>query len=312
MSWSWRATFLFSLAFSSQLHAFSDVVCRLYETGCASGSSAPSANPSTSNRVRVNPSAVPLEKSLGIEAIVYKSEGDFGLVRGLGRVGAAISPSNSEETFFGPPGFETPEDLLLRKKKTEKYPSHKVTLAGAFKLLGNNRSGLQKFTLNMGLMGKFNSQTNVASPGGGLTGVLGPLTFGYSVYQDETQLDFARYGIYPNPKIQYNVSAYTFGIFLNSIILDYSSLRIMTADPATVNITTFSVLLKKFIFTFSKRLEDSDRPNYNFRTDQLITERTKEEYFGGIQYKANRRIMAGVLYNYYLMREISGSFTLFF
>lgn len=92
-------------------------------------------NPSYGNQIRLNPSAVPTEEGFGLEGILYRGEVDISLAKGTGRVGAAISPSNSEETFFGPPGIELDDDMYQRKYAADKFASNKVTLATAVNLI---------------------------------------------------------------------------------------------------------------------------------------------------------------------------------
>jgi hypothetical protein len=188
--------------------------------------------PTHGGKVRINPSAVPIEKGLGLEAILFDGGADFAIVKGLGRVGAAISPSNSEETFFGPPGIELPEDMLERKIGKHKYPAHKITLATSFNLLNNNNSGLSRFLLNFGVMGKYNQFTHAVTPGAGVTGIAGPFTYGYSVFRDQTQVDYARYGLATKPVTNYFVETYSVGAFLDSLAVDYSVLRMVTNDVA--------------------------------------------------------------------------------
>jgi hypothetical protein len=72
------------------------------------------AYPSKSSSISLNPSSVPVEKGLGIEMIEYGRGAEFSLIRGTGRIGAAISPSNNEQTFFGPPSFELDLDYFNR------------------------------------------------------------------------------------------------------------------------------------------------------------------------------------------------------
>src|SRR5262245_2124011 len=80
--------------------------------GYAPGSSGKGGGaPTRGGKIRINPSAVPTEKGLGIEGIIFEGV-DLSLVKGMGRVGAGISPSASESTFFGPPALENPEDYL--------------------------------------------------------------------------------------------------------------------------------------------------------------------------------------------------------
>jgi hypothetical protein len=290
-------------------------------------SNSASSNPSYGNQIRINPSAVPTEKGVGIEGILYQNDVDLALVKGLGRVGAAISPANSEETFFGPPGIELTEDYLTRKQEAEKYPSQKFTFATAFDLLKRRNSGLKSQSLQLGLMGKYNKYTHNISPGGGLSGVVGFFTFGGSLYNDETALDAPAALVDPmdplNPTAEssekivttYQVQTYNLGVSLGSFLLDYSVLHMETTDThevSTVRIATGSLLVKKLIFTFSKRIEDSARPKYNFSTQQLEEQMVKEDYFGGIQANLTHNFLMGLLYNYYLLHEYSITATFFF
>lgn len=284
--------------------------------GCGKGGGrANSGNPSNGSQLRLNPSAVPTEKGFGIEGILFRTNVDVSLVRGLGRVGAAISPANSEETFFGPPGLEIPEELLERKQKEEKYTSQKITLAGAFDLIKRKNSGIKSYGLKWGLMGKYNQKTKNVSPGGGLQGLLGPFNFGASVYNDETQFDLSPYGLSMEHVEKYQVQTSNIGLSLSSLLIDYSQLRLETLenhDISNVRLLTASLFWKKLLFTVSKRTEDSERPAYNFETKSLEEKRIKEEYFGGIQVYATKHFVFGALYNYYLFREYSATLTFFF
>jgi len=297
------------IGFSSIAKALTDLEC-YRQPGCRSRSY--TTNPSTGSQVRINPSAVPTERGMGLEGIFYRDEADFSIVRGLGRVGAAISPSNSEETFFGPPGFEVPDDYLKRKKYQTKYPGQKVTLATAFDVAKRTGSGIHSYALKIGVMGRYNQLTKNVSPGAGVSGIFGPITFGGSIYNDESQMDYRSYGSILQPVTTYQVQTYNVGLFLHSLILDYSHLQVRATDISTVKLLTASLTYKKMILTASRRSEESSRPGFNYQTKKLEVEKIKEEIFGGIQYNMNRHIMLGVLYNYYLLREYSGSVTLFF
>lgn len=272
---------------------------------------------STSSRTQINPSAVPIEEGLGLEGIFYKSSVDLTVVRGTGRLGAAISPSNTEGTFFGPPAVEIPESFRDRKEDRNKYENQKYTLAAAAEIFNNKASGLKKFTLRLGLMAKYNKATSNISPGGGVTVTTGPLALYYAANDDQTLLDSTRYygpGV-PDELIRYQNQIYGASLFLNSLIFDYShlsSLKEFAVKPMTVELYTASLTVKKFILTASYRREDSEDPAYDFATRTLKNERIKAEYFGGIQFMATKHIMLGALYNYYLLREYSASLTLFF
>ncbi|WP_374029560.1 hypothetical protein [Bdellovibrio bacteriovorus] len=272
----------------------------------------PSASPSPGTQVKINPSAVPTDKGFGLEAIYHSVEPDLSLVRGNGRMGASLSPSNSEETFFGAPGFELSEDLLERKKEQKKYPNQKFTLATAFELAEKNGTGFRRYNLKLGAMAKYNKLTGTVNPGGGISGVLGPIAAGFSAYKDETQLTYTGD---LKTITKYNVQTYNVGLYLTSLILNYSHLRLEDEDKtylATVRLYTASLTMGKFILTAAKRTEQSPAPAYNYETETLEIQEIKEEYFGGVQYSLSKNFMMGALYNYYLLREASVTATLFF
>lgn len=293
-------------------HAEFDFECYI-KNDCRRSWGGSSSNPSAGGQVRINPAAVPTEKGFGIEGIYFKEEIDLALARGQGRVGAAISPSNSEETFFGPPGFEDADDYLERHIEAKKYPSQKVTLAAAAKLVDKKGGGLKQFNLSIGAMGKYNKLTTNVSPGAGLSGNLGPLSFGGSYYLDETQLNGELpENLRPDP-ILYNVQTYNVGFFLSSLILDYSHMKLQQEELVSeVTVVTASLLLNGFIFTAAKRSEKSQRPKYDPITKELEYVLVKEDIFGGLQYSFTRNFMLGILYNYYLLHEASLSATVFF
>ncbi|MBK7892419.1 MAG: hypothetical protein IPJ84_16705 [Bdellovibrionales bacterium] len=260
--------------------------------------------PTRGSKIRLNPAVIPLDQSFGGEFLYFDNSVDFAIVKGLGRIGAAISPSNSEETFFGPPGVEVSSDFLTRHQEKHKYPSQKLTLATAFGLLNNKRSGLSRFEINLGVMGKYNRKTEAANAGGGLSGVAGPFTFGYSLYRDETDLEMI--------VTRYMVETYSIGAFLGPLVLDYSNLRMYDEyETILTSMITGTVLLSRVLITASVRNEHSSRPEYVPATDSLEYNVDKQEVFGGVQFGITRNIMLGAFYNYYLMREASFGVTIF-
>lgn len=242
---------------------------------------------------------------------------DVGLAKGTGRIGAAISPANSEDTFFGALGLEDNIDALHRKQEKLKYPNQKTTLATAFNLYENKRDDIRHLSLNVGVMAKYNNKSKNTKGGAGLSAILGPVSLGFSAYHDEAALEHQETGSDLTPVtrlevIPYTVQTYNVGLFLGSLIFDYSHLLISNEDPARIDLYTLSLLYKKFIFSASRRYENSARLKYDYPTKTLVDLRTNEEYFGGIQYRAHKRLMLGALYNYYLLREFSVTGTLFF
>ena len=281
--------------------------CWLY-----SGSSSTPAYPSKSSSFKINPAAVPLDDGWGGEFLLFDGV-DAGLVKGNGRIGAGLSLSNGEETFFGPPGLEFNSDLLARKQDHKKYDPQNVAVAGAFNILSNKRSGLSRFQLNLGLIGKYNKLSEDLWPGAGLSGILGPLTFGYAVSEDQYVIDQGT-GPQNYLKFKYEVATTSVGVFLNSLAVDYSFLNIKVdnSEVLTIQLLTGSVLLKRWIFTLAHRREDSSRPDYDYKAKSLKTEQIKREVFGGIQFSATKTLMVGVFHNYYLLRELAFGLTLFF
>lgn len=278
------------------------------------GASATGA-PTRGSKVRINPAAVPTEKGFGLESIIYGGEADFALVKGFGRVGAGISPSNSEETFFGPPSIEYEPDYLERKYNYTKYKSQKYSAAGAVGLWRNKKQGIKRVELNIGVLGKYNTKTKKYMGGGGLNGSLGPITFGASRYQDQTQYDdeFTNFPVTTTVTTNYHVNNLSVGLFLNSLALDYSILRMDQPTESTTTLITATLLLKRVMLTYSHRSEKSDRPVLIEGTTTVdYTVKNKIENFYGVQVNLGKYLMLGAFYNYYLLREYSLGATLFF
>lgn len=278
------------------------------------GSSSSPAYPSRNAAIKINPTAVPTAKSWGGELLYYESV-DFAIVKGTGRIGAAISPSNGEETFFGGLGFEEEDVRLERLRDGKKFKSEKYALAAAFDLYSNRGSGLKKMGLTLGLLGKYNSATKSILPGAGLSAALGPLAVGYAAAMDD------RLSATPSPltgereKLKYNTETMSAGINLSSVVIDYSHMRIHLEEErefATISLLTGSLLLNRWILTLAARRESSPRLAYNFDTKEYEEKLDKDETFGGVQFAPTKVLLLGIFHNYYLMREVSLGATLFF
>lgn len=281
--------------------------------GMGSASSSSSGSASRGGRIRLNPAVLPVDKGFGIETIYFDSSVDFALVKGFGRVGAAISPSASEETFFGPPGFESSTDLLTRKQGHHKFKSQKYTLAGAFNIVNNRKSGFDRFAVNLGGMVKYNTISKQIKPGLGITGILGPLSFGYSRYGDQYAVDAMDPVTGQQPTVfDYNVETYSIGAFVGPIILDYSLMRFLESDDSKVSMLTGTLLWDRAIITASIRTENITRMTYSYEKNMLEITPSKTEYFAGFQYTVWDSVLLGVFYNYYLVRDISLGVTVFF
>ncbi|MCM2281727.1 MAG: hypothetical protein NDI61_07760 [Bdellovibrionaceae bacterium] len=283
--------------------------CRLY----GRGRSAPT-NPSKSSTISLNPSAVPTEKGFGAEVLHYDGEFDFALVRGTGRIGAAISPTNGEETFFGAPGFEPSDQFLQRKIEKKKYVSQKVSLATAFNVWSNKKIGMRRVDLNLGVLGRYNRLSKSVLPGGGISGVAGPFTFGVALSKDEYVLDLSPYGGETMVRYGYTTQTLSGGVYLSNLALDYSHLeiRVPGEELIKINLLTGTLLLKYVYLTAASRIEYSNRWAYDKATQSLLPEYKKRHGFGGVQLAATKNILIGAFYNYYLVEDISLGLTAFF
>ena len=304
------ACFSCAQAFAFGVDVCDPAVKRCWDVGGRS-SSAP-AYPSTSSKISINPSAVPTDDGYGVGVLVYRGIWDLSLVKGTGRIGAGISSSNGEETFFGPPGFEVNSVYLTRKIDGGEYPSQKYALATGFLIYGNKKDGLERIQFNAGVAARYNKFTKNIWPGGGISGVLGPITFGYAMMSDETQVASGVSGFSPF-NFRYATETTSIGIYLNSIALDYSKMRVYGDGLSTFDVSmyTASLMLKRVIFTASMRQETSGRPVYDPATRSLYTQTTKNEFFGGVQVPITKTVQIGSFYNYYLQHEISFGGTLF-
>ena len=283
----------------------------------SSGRSSRSSNPSQGSTVRLNPSKVPVEKGFGIEAIYFDEAADFSLVRGMGRVGAGISPSNSEETFFGPPGIEREIDYLERQRARHRYSAQKYTAAGAVNLFNSKGNGFRHFSLNLGGLAKYNIKTEDIRPGGGVSGYWGPFTFGYSIYQDQAHVPAWKIPgadiVLEGERIdEYTVETLSGGIYFKNLILDYSTLTTRGDLESRTKLLTAGVFLWRALITASLRWEESNRYLYDRRLDALVEKRVKAKTFAGLQVRVLNPLMLGAFYNYYLMDEASVGATLFF
>ncbi len=309
MSRYWILLLFTPLVVRAELCDHARQFCGYARGGGASATGAPMRG----SKVKINPAAVPTEKGFGLEAIIFDGA-DFSLVKGFGRVGAGISPSNSEETFFGPPSIESEYEYALRKYEGKKYPSQKYSLATAVRLWSNKKSGIKKVEVNIGLIGRYNKLTKAILGGGGVNGSLGPITFGASRYADQTQFEDPM--LFPNEETvirNYHVNSLSVGLFLHSLALDYSILRMQENTESTTTLVTASLLLKRVMLTYSRRKEHSDRIVYH-RDTQTIEYGIKDKYetFYGAQLNVGKYLLVGMFYNYYLLREYSVGATFFF
>ena len=275
-------------------------------------SKAAPAYPTTSSAISINPATVPTDEQWGLGTIVYKGTPDFVVVKGTGRVGAAVSLTSGEDSFFGAPSFETNQQYFDRESSRDKYHSDKFSLGVAGTLFENGRDDLTHVRVSIGAMARYNRLTRTVLPGGGLSAIIGPFNIGFATSLDETLIPQGSNSsgllIHDQPK------TYSAGIFLTSVALDYSMLvvDVRGSAPTIVQLYTASLLLRRWILTAAYRIEDSNRPLFLRSSESFITQQIKPTAFAGVQYAPLSHLQLGLFYNYYLLNDISLAATLFF
>ncbi len=262
--------------------------------------------PSESNSYRINPSSIPIEKGIGGEVITARGIYDYGVVTGTGKIGAAVSPTSMQDTFFSNIAIENDADYIIRKRNREEYKSQKVTVATGTRLF-KNKSKL--ITPSIGLIGKYGKDSKQFHPGAGLSINFGPLNLGYSINKDDyfdplTQITF-----------DYTTTNTTFGVKLPYVAVDYSI--VVNSGLPGVNDTELKILsstlfIKNFMLTYATRTELSYRLKYYYESDSFMAEEEKKDYFLGLQYTVKGKYILGIFNNYFLNREYSFGLTVFF
>lgn len=277
--------------------------------------------PSVSSAAQFNPANVTHDRGLGGE-IIYQHDQKpiLNFVTGTGKSGAAIVSSQLENIFFSNRIPELDVDYFQRREKNDQYESSKFTLATSISL-----KSTKKFSLDMGLIGKYNPDTNHLNPGGGLSVRLGFLTLSGAIYRDDVFLDLRNkrnftYGIdyddlmgIPTYTESFNVQTYSVGMNLKFLFLDAGFIKThyeFYDEDQEISIYSASYLVKKFLLNVAYRQEKS--PMLQYVDNQLIDKTAVYNTYGGLQYSLSKSIVLGLHYNYNLLEEMSGSLTLFF
>lgn len=280
------------------------------------GKSLPSAIVSGS----LNPATLSKIKGLGLEAVFQPSNGpSYGIVTGTGKVGALVS-SSQENTFFGNRSIELDFDTFTRYEDKKRYKNNKYSLAAGLGLYNS-----KNFAFDLGFSGIYNKDTGRLNPGIGFSGNLNVLTFGYTIYRDDTKITFGDlfdpqtgipYAIlYNSPTYEetFTGHAYLFGLKLGSVFFDYSLIKTKYAfysEDTQIKIYSASYNYKKFLFNLA--LRDERSPNLKYEDGMMVQEREKQNWYFGTQYSANKHLLLGAAYNRYLLNDVSVSVILSF
>lgn len=259
--------------------------------------------PSPSTSVLLNPANTSFDRGFGVEAIHQTGNPViFNAATGTGKVGAALISTSMENTFFGNRVPESDEDYFRRKKDKKQYRTKKITLALGGKLLRK-----KNFALDAGVILKRHSEIKRVNPGAGLSGRIGPLTFGTSVYQDDFHIESTDY------QEKFTVVTYSVGTKIKNLSLDYGVISTKYEQDiinTKVTLTSASYIAGDFMFNLALRNENSPAPK--FVNGELRYQESKSDVYGGVQASLGRFLIVGVNYNYFLLEEVSTMATLFF
>lgn len=242
---------------------------------------------------------------MGLEVLNYSGEQDFAIVTGTGRIGAAISPSSYEDSFFGNMSYESSSNYLQRKLDGKKYKSNKMSFGSSFKLFDNKKKKMKTLRANLGVIAKYNKDSKIFNYGAGASLEISLLSLGYTRYKDDYFIKADPLTLTPDQSQRYVVDTFTFGIKLPHLVADYTYL-VNKFDfygsefKDKITLITATLFYKKFMFTYGHRKEESFRPRVNFDTKSLEYIEDKYDVFLGVQYSLNRHFILGAYYNYYL------------
>lgn len=271
----------------------------------------------------INPANVSQDKGLGLETIYHPNNPlAFSLVTGTGKIGGAIISSTVENSFFGNRVPEIGIEEIERRVADKRYESKKINTGFSFALFKN-----RKFGADLGIMAKYNQDTKRLSPGGGLSFRAGPINLGASLYKDDFRLKFKDlinpsgvpystiYGAetYDESFTVTNVTGgFRFRNFFFDVGMIQTKYKFENNEPSKIMIFSGAFTWDRFLFNLALRKETSAAPQFNYSEDVLEPKKDKSAVFGGVQYALNRFIILGVQYNYFLMKDVSFTGTVFF
>ncbi len=315
------------LPWLSPAHAAQDLCEILNLSNCASVSrqsrrASAQTVPSTGAATAFNPANVSHDRGLGVE-VIYPPGGSpsWGVATGTGKVGAALVGSQTENGFFGNRAVEPVPTYIERMEDEEQYVSKKLGVATG--------AGLWKgrtFGLDVGVMGRHNRETGKWHAGYGVSARLGPTSFGFSSYRDDMRLKF---GTLRNPSTgdsyasewegervyeeTYQVQTLFAGVRLGKLFLDVGQFQAhykFYDDEVTVRLFAAAYIHGKWLLNAAVRREDS--PQFKYEGGESRDEELRTAHYAGLQYSLGKRLVVGIHHNYYLLKELSFSGTLFF
>lgn len=295
--------FLIIISFSEGAHA--KKLCEIYDwLACPSSSggsrnTTSSSHPTSSAATASNPASMSTDKGFGIETIKFGPWYDVNVVSGTGVVGSALSVSSTEGTFFGGVPQETLNEHVPRNFEGRKYKSQKFSSVVAINVLGGKKSKRSKLKMNVGLVGKYNSETKKFRSGGGLSMSFMGVSAGAARYSDDDVIT-------PGTINRYYTNSYSLGVQFGNIAVDWNYMKTDASIWSRTRFITATLYTKHLMFTYGQRQEQSFYPSIIDNTSNAFDfNSTKHDGFLGVQGTVFKRIVLGLYLNYYLQNEIS-------
>lgn len=278
--------------------------------------------PSPSTSANLNPANVSFDRGLGLEMIIQSHNPvNFNFVTGSGKLGGALISQSLENSFFGNRTIEIADVYLDRFKERRQYRPEKLTAA-----LGGKLFRRKHFTLDAGILLKKHDEINKVNPGVGLSGRIGPLHIGASVYNDDAYLELKDY-IDPVTGLPYTtvygsetyterftVQTYSVGTRIGKLTLDggviSTSYKFYDDQSSRIYLYSGSYSYEKYLFNLAVRNEKG--PAYKIEDNLLVEKDVQSEVFWSVQRSFGKHFIFGLNYNLYLLRETSVSATIFF
>lgn len=277
--------------------------------------------PSPASSANLNPANVSFDRGLGIEMIYQPNNAvNVNFASGTGKLGGALISQSIENGFFGNRVIELNDDLLERTEDKKQYKSEKLNIALGGKLFRKKHA-----TLDAGILLKRHSEIKRINPGIGLSGRLGPIHLGASVYQDDLFLDLTDHNdpytglpyvvIFGDDTYteRFTVQTYSVGTRIKNLALDVGLIKTqydLYEDSSTIHLYSSSLSLGNYLLNFAIRNEIT--PGLKVINGLLVDQPSQNEVFAGVQRSFGRHVIAGFNYNFYLLHEVSFTGTFFF
>ncbi|MGE3609306.1 MAG: hypothetical protein AB7I27_06940 [Bacteriovoracaceae bacterium] len=277
--------------------------------------------PSPAAATSINPATVSYDKGFGVETLFQANNPvAFNVASGTGKMGGALISQSQENSFFGNRVVELEPETLQRYKDNKRFKSRKLSFA-----LGASLLRSRSFTLDVGMIFKRHMDIKTINTGFGISSKLGPFTLGASTYKDDFRLNFkdyedpdtnVLYSIENNAttyKESFKVESYTAGVKIRDFTFDTGIIKThykFTNDDSKIFLNSASFAFKNLLFNLALRNEHS--ASKKFQDGKMVETRIKNEIYSGMQVSLNKHIILGLNYNYFLLREITASATLFF